>query len=669
MNRAKKKGQTARKSKSRRKDAESSHPSEQDGIPTPEQDGVLPPAFRLTKDSPEYKEMCNFEDIMGGVEHSRCDICRCISIQLKVTRNRIDKVGRCSTCIARKSLRHRNGQQEGLPTHLPIWMNEHGVPQFHVPDELSKLSEGEKLLIQQAAPYVPMVHLKHGMYGSQGHVCSFPQQINEVCKVLPRKKVQAVKVIKNFKRKNGEKDELTFMIRRQVVLDALHWLKRYNRLYSDITIVENNLDWMQGKETMVLPVEVIHEEGEGGEEGEQTAQPNQTERNEDRDLTQRTYGTLPSPGDSDLPSCKDAPVTNMINETKKKINNRKEGSTMQFPYVSPEPMDEHDPTEEIFCKAFPWLYPGGRGDMNGYNADSEEPVPIERWIKCMLYYEDGRFAKDKMWCFFVLNYWQRKRNQKQGSYFVDNFYKNGPATLQELQEQIENKDWRWIENITYYGSCVNGSPSYWRKRRDEIHSWINYHVEEGHGAPSAFMTLSCAEYHWPDVERLIKERYEMAGLEVPDFSKKGAAKHVNDFTLVIQEYFQIRVKAWLETVGKEVFKIKHHWLRYEFAPGRGQIHAHMLLIMDNKDLQKLVYETEGEFESARILQDWMESQFAMTASIPEHMQNSTPMDKENHPARKRLSDVNDLAMDGAHFCLTTQHHVCTEYCLRKRRFL
>jgi len=36
----------------------------------------------------------------------------------------------------------------------------------------------------------------------------------------------------------------------------------------------------------------------------------------------------------------------------------------------------------------------------------------------------------------------------------------------------------------------------------------------------------------------------------------------------------------METVGKEIFRISYYWLRYEFAPSRGQIHAHILAISD-----------------------------------------------------------------------------------------
>jgi hypothetical protein len=78
-----------------------------------------------------------------------------------------------------------------------------------------------------------------------------------------------------------------------------------------------------------------------------------------------------------------------------------------------------------------------------------------------------------------------------------------------------------------------------------------------------------------DVERLVKERFTVAGLDPPDFGK-ARAKVVNECTIVVQELFQVRIKIWMRTVGKEMFGIEHHWLRFEFAPGRGHVHAHIL---------------------------------------------------------------------------------------------
>jgi hypothetical protein len=63
---------------------------------------------------------------------------------------------------------------------------------------------------------------------------------------------------------------------------------------------------------------------------------------------------------------------------------------------------------------------------------------------------------------------------------------------------------------------------------------------------------------------------EMAG-EIPRIVI-GSPKLPNsvDYCIVVQEFFQARVQAWFETVGKSVFNIEHYWIRYEFAPGRAR---------------------------------------------------------------------------------------------------
>jgi hypothetical protein len=41
-------------------------------------------------------------------------------------------------------------------------------------------------------------------------------------------------------------------VKRKNVLEALLWLKKHNPLYSNISIRENNLDWLQGEEEVSI---------------------------------------------------------------------------------------------------------------------------------------------------------------------------------------------------------------------------------------------------------------------------------------------------------------------------------------------------------------------------------------------------------------------------------
>jgi len=60
--------------------------------------------------------------------------------------------------------------------------------------------------------------------------------------------------------------------------------------------------------------------------------------------------------------------------------------------------------------AFPLLFPGGIGDIK---KSKEYDIDIAYGAQNLLFYEDGRFSKDNLWCFFVLNYIQRHRNKSQ----------------------------------------------------------------------------------------------------------------------------------------------------------------------------------------------------------------------------------------------------------------
>ena len=87
--------------------------------------------------------------------------------------------------------------------------------------------------------------------------------------------------------------------------------------------------------------------------------------------------------------------------------------------------------------------------------------------------------------FFAVIYLQRNINQKSGGFFVEGFHE-GVTSLSESQEQTHNGNLSWIDKIAYHSNRVIGSSACWRNKKKEVHSWINYHTEKGHGMPSFF---------------------------------------------------------------------------------------------------------------------------------------------------------------------------------------
>ena len=98
---------------------------------------------------------------------------------------------------------------------------------------------------------------------------------------------------------------------------------------------------------------------------------------------------------------------------------------------------------------------------------------IDVWLKRLVYYFDGRFAKDKMWGFFALNYAARRKNATSGSYFVNDFFKRGAKTLPELQDELKRGKLDWVNKIQYFSHKVKGSAGYWRFKRSEVYGVSN----------------------------------------------------------------------------------------------------------------------------------------------------------------------------------------------------
>ena len=560
---------------------------------------------------------------------------------------------------------------------LPVWYLE-GVPQYQLPKELQDLSHAEKMLIQRVSPFVPLHHIKLGTWGLSGHVCAFEQDLEGFCSRLPRQKddVTMLKVLQSVRAEIGNVDNQAcikaFRVRKQKIMKALQFLQEYNPLYHDIVIDESALDWILGDEgvltggemtvdDMATAADNTHQNSDMGPAASQTVDPARMGDNV------AAFGFTPTSGKSVL-SEEDAKSNKVLRDAVSKSPNQKE-IVVDWPDISDQPVNEYG-DKKIFALAFPWLFPGGIGDVK------DHPSSISLWGKQMLFYEDGRFARDKIFCFFAMNYIVRRRNQSSGKFFVDHFQRNCPDTLDELKEAIKDGDTSFVNSLTYYNKRIKGSAPYWLQKRSEVYTWINHHVEAGHGAPTYFITLSCAEYFWADVIDLLRDRLVIAKID-PNDCKVGSPKLVqiaNDYAVVIQEYFQLRVETWLETVGKNIFDISHYWVRYEFAPGRGQIHAHLLAIPNDQSVYESCYTAmqtkDGVNMRARLLSEWAQKQFGLTASVGEKFDERV-ITWENSPVQFRFKDLN--ANDVSHYedqqnlMKSVQVHQCSEFCLQTRK--
>jgi hypothetical protein len=108
-----------------------------------------------------------FEDKASELKHQLCKICMCTSLCMKLVEHK--GLLMCSLCRSRKAYKC----DQSLT--LPVWIDNDGITQYGLPEELECLREAEKLLIAQVSAYVPLHHLRKGQLGCRGHTCCFTQ--------------------------------------------------------------------------------------------------------------------------------------------------------------------------------------------------------------------------------------------------------------------------------------------------------------------------------------------------------------------------------------------------------------------------------------------------------------------------------------------------------------
>ncbi|KAI3877344.1 hypothetical protein MKX03_026401 [Papaver bracteatum] len=108
-----------------------------------------------------------------------------------------------------------------------------------VPDELSRLTDLEKILIACVHPVMSVYRVKGQQYKYGGNVINFVQDVNAIAKVLPCKPndLSSILVVKTDNVLTKE-----FIVRREYVRQALRWLQENNKYYRDIEISEENID-------------------------------------------------------------------------------------------------------------------------------------------------------------------------------------------------------------------------------------------------------------------------------------------------------------------------------------------------------------------------------------------------------------------------------------------
>ena len=228
---------------------------------------VVDQQYDSTQTMREFKrteEMLKFEHRSSLLRVQLCSCCRENHLN-ELTKE--PRAGETYTCL---SCKKQDNQNYYLEKKLqPIWYerksnakshkdykidsNGNRIVRYDQPLELTTLTMSEQLLIRRCAPYIPTIHFGKGFYGVKGHCVAFPQDITDMCNVLPQRPEKVVTYIRQMGNKDTSDVYLKHLrVRKQKVLTALKWLKLHHSGYYDIQIDPSKLDWMKGQSEAVV---------------------------------------------------------------------------------------------------------------------------------------------------------------------------------------------------------------------------------------------------------------------------------------------------------------------------------------------------------------------------------------------------------------------------------
>ena len=243
--------------------------------------------------------------------------------------------------------------------------------------------------------------------------------------------------------------------------------------------------------------------------------------------------------------------------------------------------------DDIFLeeKCFPEHFPYGTGGYLSTCMNSENKTGFAAYCVNQILSADSKFRMDTSYLFFLLlvkELIQLKR--------CKNTYFRQATKLPNLtKNDICNTD---RENLNRYNrsfqvfKSVRGTSMNYEQSKKNLMALLHQQ-----GCPSVFLTLSCAEFDWPELLKEIAEtvyRRKFTTAEIDNLSNTEKNKLISENTVQSTMHFQRRVEKLFGLMGydffegnNEAYHVSSYFFRVEFQQ-RGAPHIHSLLWLKNR---------------------------------------------------------------------------------------
>lgn len=466
-----------------------------------------------------------------------------------------------------------------------------------IPEEFEGLTRLEVRCISKRIPFMSLQALRKGGQGKINGPCiNVPATLEPITtQVLPRIPEDAHVILLKLKRMIVYKtDYLYDHINPQRVMSVLRWLKKNNPYYRDISVDEDWPDKISGhvlcdsvhdkmKKEENMEVDAVDGEEENmevdGPDGEchdatnqrdkDTLQEEQMELNRRAGITVEPSSTCVQIDDLEGLAFAIAPG---------------QGSIPKYILL--------DADFEIL--AFPQFFPGGFG---GYETltPRRSSLDMRRYINQRLLNVDPRFSRNAEYIFafqYATEIKQLRTDMQMALRRTRGSGDLGAINAGNLQSMEFRTQLLYTDNAYHFMGNVRGTPAYWQKNLYDVLAMLR-----SLGTPTWFLTLSPAEFRWPDFLQAVGitygQEWSVDEVLVMDWGTK--AKYLRENPVTTCEMFEKRVddffREFLCSEARPLGHIVHRCEKIEFQV-RGSPHAHCLLWI--KDAPKVDRESDEE---------------------------------------------------------------------------
>ena len=393
--------------------------------------------------------------------------------------------GKCQRCAGERlknSMPHTFSPENDMHPGLP-------------PTSLSILNSVEVASISLICPQLTIYKLRGGASGMKGHSIAFYQDVQGFVDKLPRRPEDLPIIVIKAPYQNVE-----LKANRHNILNALEFLKQHNPEYKNISIDPEALDcYPPDSQTPVLNIPTCDET-----EISDVLPPEPMETLDDNTGVVDDSDLVQTAAPFEMP-------TRLASEQIRQaiLGNNNRPADLNWPERS-GPASEWE--YAYFSKAFPNLFPYGRGDLTKPRI-GKNPEFLQ-YIRHLTRLPGTQFAEDPRFLLHVTSMYRRHKALTLGNVFASNVFKD--MTMTELKEKVAQDDVAVMKSLVLFSGQIPGTKGYFSqeaKKSVAMERWIRL-KSNGDEMLNVFLTFSLPDQHLEDLHRLLPGHEQYLGKTV-----------------------------------------------------------------------------------------------------------------------------------------------------------